>query len=173
MGRLNILPVYTVDYYHENVHQGVNFINHFYAYITAGDSITCVVLTGASSVHYDFVTNSNGPILLSFYEDSVIAATAGVVELINNNRQSTNVALCKVYTGCTVTTANGTLLLEQFIVGSTGGGAGINVVPMQGGKSEIKNEFILKKASYYKLVIKNTANAAMIVDYDSNIYEED
>lgn len=172
MSPRNVLSNLTIDYFHNNIHEGINYLNHFYAYVTAGDSISCVLLTGASSVHYDFVTNSNGPILLSFYEDSVISATAGVVALINNNRQSSNVALCKVYSGCTVTTNNGTLLLEQFIVGTTGGGTGVNVVSAQGGKSEIKNEFILKKNSYYKLVIKNTAAAALIIDYDASIYEE-
>ncbi len=106
------------------------------------------------------------------YENCYASTSAGLIDVNNKNRASTNVAVIKVYSTVAITT-NGTILINAMIVGNTGGGAGINVVSAQADSIRNSSEWILKKNTNYLLAITNTASAGIFFNFIAETYGEE
>lgn len=172
IGVKNSLDVKTIDRVHAEVHDGVLYSITAYGTLTANQVLRLLVDTGSKNQHFFGQVYTSGPAIVNMYEDCYASSTAGLVGIHNKNRVSTNVAVMKCYSTVAITT-NGTLLIDAMIVGTTGGGAGVNVVPSSTSNIRNNSEWLLKNNSNYLLAVTNTASSAIFFNFIAETYGEE
>jgi hypothetical protein len=172
IGTQNILDIKTIDRVHAEVHFGDLYSITAYGTLTANQVLRLLLDTKTKNQHFFGEVYTSGPAIVNMYEDCYASTTAGLIDINNKNRTSTNVAVIKCYSTVAITT-NGTLLINAMIVGNTGGGVGSNVVPS--GQNNIRNnsEWILKKNSNYLLAVTNTASVPIFFNFIAETYGEE
>lgn len=174
----NALANNVIDYVHWECHKGeMNFINYSFKSIAANASSNILIATNSSKeVHINFEVKTNGPMIFHFYESAYLAATSvgTVASAINMNRNfSTSAGTVFYLAGNTTSnTTLGTRLINQMIIGDTGGGFGVNNDVAIGGQARNGVEWILKPNMNYFLTLINTAGVVRDLNVEAEFYEE-
>ena len=172
IGRQNILDIKTIDRVHSEVHDGDLYSITAYGTLTANQVLRLLMDTKTKNQHFVDQVYTSGPAIVNMYESCYASTTAGLVDVNNKNRASTNVAVIKVYSTVAITT-NGTMLINAMIVGNTGGGTGVNVVASESDSIRNSSEWVLKKNTNYLLAITNTASASIFFNFIAETYGEE
>lgn len=98
--------------------------------------------------------------LYEMFEGTTVSANGSEYSSVNRNRNSTNEALMKVYSGPTVT-ADGSIILTSKV----------GVAKKYGGQVRSENEFVLKNNTNYMLRVTNLASGDNIINGLVSWYE--
>jgi len=172
IGFKNVLDVKTIDRVHAEVHNGDLYSITAYGTLTANQIMRLLLDTKTKNQHFYGEVYTNGPAIINMYENCFASTTAGLIDISNKNRTSSNVAVIKCYSTVAITT-NGTMLINAMIVGNTGGGVGLNVVPSNTNNIRNNSEWILKNNTNYLLSITNTASAGIFFNFIAETYGEE
>jgi hypothetical protein len=172
IGFRNVLDVKTIDRIHAEVHDGDLYSITAYGTLTANQVMRLLLDTKTKNQHFFGEVYTSGPSIINMYENCYASTSAGLVDVNNKNRVSTNVAVIKVYSTVAITT-NGTMLINAMIIGNTGGGVGSNVIPSLTNNIRNNSEWILKKNTNYLLAITNTASVPIFFNFIAETYGEE
>lgn len=159
VGALVVLPVE-----HYEVHEGETFSASFVNTTLADNAVLEILLqTGAKYAHVTFFASCGGDARVTIVENPTVSdAGTGLTEH-NNKRYSDDTAT--VTATHTPTETGGTVIIDAFLAGGTGGNAA-------GGLLRANTEFILKANEDYTFRVTNLSGGTKGASLVVNWYEE-
>ena len=156
------LALATIDLPHYKVHAGLHHVCHSWSNVGGAESVLDVLLRvpAAKFPHLKWSFTTGDAFTFTFYEGTIVSANGTALTVVNNNRNSTNVAGVTTFLSPTVTTAGTALMSGQLSIGARSGGS-----------DSRDSEFILKPSTNYLLrFIKSNAGTAF-VEHEFSWYE--
>jgi hypothetical protein len=157
--------VVSIDPAHDQVHRGQSFLTYDYKELpngAVGDYIFKVPAMYPKQVHFVLQAENTLEALYQFYEGTTVSAYGVEMPSFNRNRNSSKVALMKLYVGPSITSV-GTLLFQ----------AKVGLDKSYGGTVRSEQEFVLKDNTNYLLRVTNQASGTNTINGISNWYEKD
>lgn len=142
------------------VHQGKGFMYKGKSLLATATIAKFLLVTPADiDIHFRAwsIKSTVGPLDIAVYEAATTSALGTLVSAINTNRQTTILPKMLLYASPTVVT-NGTLLIEEYIGGVTGG------APVIAGEEVVNNvEWFLKRNTKYLITLNNTSGTTATI----------
>ena len=157
-----------IDYEHHEIHEGNNYFHVDYISIPATTKQYVILKTGDKKLHFVFSISSD---LAGFHfktYEKVTSNEDGTLKanILNNNRNSTNITTATLRYNPTGVSLVGATLLRDNILGSGG-----NPSSRIGGSANRSNEIIMKPNTKYALEIENLSSNTNIFNIGMSWYE--
>lgn len=168
MGYTVTKPVLDISYPHQKVHQGQFFLlERIVSSLADNVSIDVVLSTGNQSLHASFGSIVRGDSEIFIYESPTVS-NGSVIDIINQNRNSTRQSTATAVHTPTVTSV-GTLLTHNLIVG---GAVGHAVGGAMSGALREGSEWVLKPNTKYLIRLTNKSGQARDLQLQCAFYEQ-
>jgi hypothetical protein len=157
----------TIEAEHSRIHRGTHYFVSNYIAMANVTTYNVILEAPAVECHFIFTLYSNEfGFSLATYEGVTADANGTLWTPLNNNRNSTNVALTKLRLDPTNVVTTGATIIRAGIIGTAGGTS-----QRSGGTIERLSECILKKNTKYLIRIVNLGNTTNNLNYICSWYE--